>query len=67
MNSMKWQKDMTLKYKLPRSVSTNVLLEKTGEITPERMKRWSQSENKAQVWMRLVMEVESDAIKNNFA
>ena len=39
MNSMKRQKDMTLKDELPRSVGANMLLEKIGEITPERMKR----------------------------
>ena len=44
-----------------------MLLEESGEITPERMKRWSQSENNAQLWMRLVMEVKSDAVKNNIA
>ena len=37
-----------------------MLLEKSGEITPERVKRWSQSENNAQSWMLLVMEVKSD-------
>ena len=34
---------MTLKDKLPRSAGANMLLEKSGEITPERLKRWSQS------------------------
>ena len=29
----------------------NMLLEKSGEITPERMKRWSQSKNNTQLWM----------------
>ena len=38
MNSMKRQKDMTLKDELPRSVGANMLLEISGEITPERMK-----------------------------
>ena len=42
-------------------------VEKSGEITPERMKRWSQSKNNAQLWMWLVMEVKSDAIKSNIA
>ena len=51
MNSMKRQKDMTLKEELPRSVGANMLLEKSGEITPERMKRQSQSENNARLWM----------------
>ena len=26
---------------------TNMLLENSGQVTPERMKRWSQSKNKA--------------------
>ena len=51
MNSMKRQKDMTLKDELLRSVGDNRLLEKSGEITPERMKGWSQSENNAQLWL----------------
>ena len=40
-----------------------MLLEKTGEITPERMKRQSQSENNSQLWMWLVMEVKSNAVR----
>ena len=36
MNSMKRQKDRTLKDEMP-----NMLLEISGEITPERMKCWS--------------------------
>ena len=49
MNNMKRQKDMTLKDEFPRLVGANMLLKKTGEITAERMKRWSQSENSAQL------------------
>ena len=45
----------------------NMLLEKSREITPERMKRRSQSKNNAQLWMSLAMEVKSDAVKNNIA
>ena len=51
MNRMKRQKDRTLTDDLPRSVGPNMLLEKSGEITPERMKRWSQSENNTELWM----------------
>ena len=43
----------------------NMLLEISGEITPERLKRWSQSKDNTQLWMRLVMEVKSDAVKSN--
>ena len=35
------------------------------EIIPERKKRWSQSKNNNQLWMPLVMEVKSDAVKGN--
>jgi len=48
---MKRQKDRTLKDELSRLVDANMLLEKTEEITSERMKRWSQSKNNAQLWM----------------
>ena len=51
MNSMKRQKDRTLKDELPRLVGANILLEIRGEITPERMKGWSQSKNNTQLWM----------------
>ena len=39
MNSVKRQNDRILKEELPRS---DMLLEISGEITPERMKGWSQ-------------------------
>ena len=48
MNSMKRQKDKTLKEELLRSVAIQYA---TGEITPERMKRWSQRKNSIQWWM----------------
>ena len=49
INSMKKQKDITLKDELPRLIGAQYV---TGEVwrkTPERMKRRSQSENSAQV------------------
>ena len=42
-----------------------MLLEISGEITSERMKGWSQSKNHAQLWMGLVIEARSDAVKSN--
>jgi len=42
-----------------------MLLEISGEITPEGMK--SQSGNNAQLWMSLMVKVKSDAVKNNIA
>ena len=67
MNSMKRQKDRTLKDELPRSVGTQYATEISGEITPERMKTWSQSKNNTQLWMGLVIEARYDAVKSNIA
>ena len=60
MNSMKMQKDRTLTDELPRSVEIS-------EVTPERMKGWRQSKNNTQLWMGLVIESRSDAVKSNIA
>ena len=65
MNSMKRQKHRTLKDELPRSKMPNMLLEISGEITPEIMKRQSQSKNNTQLWMGLVIEARSDAVNSN--
>ena len=43
-----------------------MLLEIIGEITPERMKRWSQSKNSTQLWMGLVIEAKSNAVRAIF-
>ena len=51
MNSMKKQNDRILKEEMPRSELPNMLLEISGEITPERMKGWSQRKNNTQLWM----------------
>ena len=51
MNSMKKQKDRTLKDELPKSKVPNMLLEISGEKPPERMKGWTQSKNNTQLWM----------------
>ena len=45
----------------------NMLLEISGEIIPERMKRQNQSKNNTQLWMWLEMEIKSDAVKSNNA
>ena len=51
MNNMKRQNDRTLKDELPDRKVPNILLEKSREITSERMKRWDQIKNNAQLWM----------------
>ena len=50
MNSMKRQNDRILKDELPRSVGAQRATGESGEITPERMKGWSQSKN-TQLWI----------------
>ena len=51
MNSMKRQNNRILKEELPGQEVPNMLLEISGEITPERMKGWSQSKKNTQLWM----------------
>ena len=51
MDSMKRQKDRTLKDELCRSVGDKYAMGDQLRITPERMKRWSQSKNNAQLRM----------------
>ena len=50
-NSMKRQNDRILKEDLPRSVGAQYTTGDRGEITPERIKGWSQSKNNTQLWM----------------
>ena len=51
MNSMKRQNDRIPKEELPRSLGAQYATGDQGEITPERMKGWSQSKNNTQAWM----------------
>ena len=67
MNSMERQKDRTLKEELPRSVGAQYATGDQGKITPERMKRWSQSKNNTQLWIWLMIEAKFDAVKSNIA
>ena len=66
MNSMKRQKDRTLKDELPKLVGTQYATGDHGEIR-ERRKRQSQSKNNTQLWMGLVIEARFDAINSNIA
>ena len=51
MNSMKRQKDGTLKDELPRLVGAQYVTGDQWKTIPERMKRQSQSKNNTQLWM----------------
>ena len=66
-NSMKRQKDMTLKDELPRLVGAQYATGEEQRKDPEGMKRLSQSGNNAHLWICLVVKVKSDAVKNNIA
>ena len=46
---------------------SNMLLQKSREIAPERKKRLNQSKNNAQLWMCLGIKVKSDSVKKNGA
>ena len=64
---MKRQKDMILEDESPVQKVSSMLPEKsTGQllIALERMKWLGQSRNNAQLWMCLVVKVESDVVKN---
>ena len=67
MNSMKREKDRTLKDELPRSVGAQYATGISGEITQERMRGWAQSKNNTQVCMGLVIEARSEIVKSNIA
>ena len=44
-----------------------MLLEISGEMTPERMKERSQSKDNTQLYMGLEIEARFDAVKSNIA
>ena len=52
MNSMKRQKDITLKDELPKySIGVHMLLEKSGENDSRKNEERSQSKNNAHLWI----------------
>ena len=67
MNSMRRQSDRTLKEELPRSVGAQYATGDQWRNNSRRMKGWSQSKYNTQLWMGLVIEARSDAVKSNIA
>ena len=67
MNSMERQKDRTLKDELPRSVGAQYATREDWRNSSRKNEEAEQSENNAQLWMWLVMEVKSNAVKNSIA
>ena len=65
MNSMKRQNDRILNEELPRSVGPQYATGDQWRNNSRRMKGWSQSKNNTQLWVWLVIEARSDAVKSN--
>ena len=66
-NSMKRQKDRTLKDELPRSVGAQYATGDQWRNNSRKNEETDLSKNSTQLWMWLVMEVKSDAVKSNIA
>ena len=67
MNGMKRQKDGTLKDELPRSVDAQYATGDQWRNNCRKNEEMEPKQNNTQLWMGLVMEVKSDAIKSNIA
>ena len=65
MNSMKRQKDRTLKEELPRSVGAQYA--PGDQWRNNSRKNEGMEPNKTQLWMLLMVEVKSDTVKSNIA
>ena len=65
MNSVKRQKDRTLKDELPRSVNAQYATGDHWRNNFRKKKETEPKQNNTQLWMGLVMEVMSDAVKSN--
>ena len=67
MNSMKRQKDRMLKDKLPRSVGAQYATGDQWRNNSRKNEETEPKQNNTHLWMRLVMEVKSNAVKSNTA
>ena len=67
MNSMKRQKDRTLKDEFPRLVGAQYATGEEQINNSRKNEEASQSENNTQLWMWLVTQAKSAAVKDNIA
>ena len=67
MNNTKRQNDRILKEELPRSVGAQYAPGDQWRNNSRNNEGWSQSKNNTQMWMLLVIEARSDAVKSNNA
>ena len=67
MNSMKRQKDRTVKDDLPRSVGAQYATGNQWRNNSRKNEEMESKQNNAQLQISLVMEVKSDAVKSSIA
>ena len=67
MNSMKRQKDMTLKYEIPRLIGAQYATSEEWRNSFRKNEEMEPKKNNIQLWMWLVMDIKFDAVKNNIA
>ena len=67
MNSIKRQKDTTLKNEVSRLVSAQYATGDQWKNNPRKNEGMESKQNNTQLWMWLVIEARSDAVKSNIA
>ena len=67
MNSMKRQNDRILKEELPRSAGAQYATGDQWRNNSRKNEGMEPKKNNTQLWMRLVIEARSDAVKSNIA
>ena len=67
VNGMKRQTDRTLKDELPRLVNAQYATGNQWRNNSRKNEEKEPSKNSTQLWMLLVMEVKSDAVKTSIA
>ena len=67
MNSIKRQKDMTLKDELPRSVGAQYATGDQWRNNSRKNEGMAPKQNNTTLWMGMVIEARFDAVKSNIA
>ena len=67
MNSIKRQKDRTLRDELPRSLGAQYATGDQWRNNSRKNEGMGPSKNNTQLWMGLVIEARSDAVKSNIS
>ena len=67
MNNIERQKDMTLKHELPRLVGAQYPTGEEWRNNSRKNEEMELKQNHTQLWISLVMEARSNAVKTNIA